>query len=182
MSIDRRIVSILYYNGITDVENVEKFIGEKDSYYEIIINGELKKLKIPGFNYTNKEFTSEEFLKSDEIDIVPVKVKKPKEKKIIENLEPLNNLESIAEKIEEETNELFTARVEIKTEEILENVKKLSFEEDLERTEKENEEILKSLETKKPKKPRVPKLSEKKIEIIESKKIDDDIDDFLTTI
>jgi hypothetical protein len=34
MSIDRRIVSILYHNGITDVNEVQEFIGEKNNYYE----------------------------------------------------------------------------------------------------------------------------------------------------
>ena len=55
MSIDRRIVSILYHNDIFDIEAVEKFVGEKDNYYEIIIGGELKKLKIPGKKYEDED-------------------------------------------------------------------------------------------------------------------------------
>lgn len=52
MSIDRRIVSILYFNDI-NINKVEKFLGEKDNYYEVIVDGEIKKLKIPGKEYTN---------------------------------------------------------------------------------------------------------------------------------
>ena len=52
MSIDRRIVSILYFNDI-NINKVQKFLGEKDNYYEVIVDGEIKKLKIPGKEYTN---------------------------------------------------------------------------------------------------------------------------------
>jgi len=51
MSIDRRIVSILYYNDITDVNSVEEFIGENNGYYEVKVNGIINKLKLPGENY-----------------------------------------------------------------------------------------------------------------------------------
>jgi len=54
MSIDRRIVSILYYNNITDINNVEEFIGEKNGYYDIKINGKIKSLKIPDNEYTKR--------------------------------------------------------------------------------------------------------------------------------
>ena len=56
MTIDRRILSILYYNGIDDANKVEKFIGENDNFYEVIIDGELKKLKIPGKDYVEVLF------------------------------------------------------------------------------------------------------------------------------
>ena len=51
MALDRRILSILYYNDIVDVNDVEKFIGEKNGYYIVVVNGETKKLKVPGFFY-----------------------------------------------------------------------------------------------------------------------------------
>jgi hypothetical protein len=54
MGLDRRILSILYYNDIIDVNDVEKFIGEKDGYYIVVIKGEIKKLKVPGFVYTEE--------------------------------------------------------------------------------------------------------------------------------
>lgn len=156
MSIDRRIVSILYYNNITEVEKVEKFLGENNGYYNIIINGELKKLKIPGREYSEN-------------------IKKGKKQKI-QKLEPLNNLDEIAQKIEEDSKELFTIKTEVKI---------VSFDEELENSEKEKQKILEKLPDIKPKKeakPKQPKISNKKIEIVESKKIDDDLDDFLTTI
>ena len=52
MSIDRRIVSILYYNNITDINKVDEFIGENNGYYDIKINGKIKSLKIPDNEYT----------------------------------------------------------------------------------------------------------------------------------
>ena len=59
MAIDRRIVSILYYNGITDVNEIDKFIGESNGYYQVEINGEIKNLEIPGFHYNEKLSTEE---------------------------------------------------------------------------------------------------------------------------
>lgn len=52
MSIDRRIVSILYFNGINDIDKVQAFLGESNNYYKVIIDDEIKKLKIPGKIYT----------------------------------------------------------------------------------------------------------------------------------
>lgn len=170
MSIDRRIVSILHYNGINDVNKVEKFIGTNgENYYEILIDGKIEKLKIPGVEY---------------FEIPTVKDLESKIEQVNKNIEKLesftNNLEEVIESIKDSTkDQLFTTT-------IIEE-QKISFEEELEKTEKENEKILESLKETKPKtpkkpKPRTPKLSEKKIEIIESKNTDDDINDFLTTI
>ena len=55
MAIDRRILSILYYNGITDVNMINSFIGESHGYYQIEINGIIKNLKIPNFIYNDEE-------------------------------------------------------------------------------------------------------------------------------
>lgn len=52
MSIDRRILAILYFNNITDVNTVEKYLGPNGDHYEVIINGEVKKLKFPDKEYT----------------------------------------------------------------------------------------------------------------------------------
>lgn len=195
MSIDRRIVSILYFNGIKDVNKVEKFIGENNGYYEIIVNGDLKKLKIPGFNY---ETSSEEFLKAGMVDInsaikkVPginiVSIVKNEEKNTnIENLEyfeipTVKDLESKIEQVNKNIEKLEYSTDSTKDQ--FEEIQKTSFEEEIEKTEKENEEVLKSLkETKsKPKKSRSPKLSDKKIEIVDTKNIDDDLTDFINTI
>ena len=51
MSIDRRILAILYFNNITDVNTVEKYLGPNGDYYEVIVDGELKKLKFPDKEY-----------------------------------------------------------------------------------------------------------------------------------
>ena len=51
MPIDRRILSILYFNNIIDVNKIQQFLGEKDNYYEVKINDEIIKLEIPGYNY-----------------------------------------------------------------------------------------------------------------------------------
>jgi dGTP triphosphohydrolase len=52
MSIDRRILAILYFNNINDVNQVQKFLGPNGDYYEVMIDGELKKLKFPDKEYT----------------------------------------------------------------------------------------------------------------------------------
>jgi hypothetical protein len=70
MGLDRRILSILYYNDIVDVNDVEKFIGEKDGYYIVIVKGETKKLKVPGFVYPEEsvEEIFNEFELEDEFE------------------------------------------------------------------------------------------------------------------
>ena len=89
MSIDRRILSILYSNGINDVNAIEKFLGENNNYYEVIINGKLEKLKIPGKIYTE---VFQEKIKKEE---------KPKKEKITK-LETISNLEEIVKEIKKE--------------------------------------------------------------------------------
>ena len=93
MSLDRRIVSILYFNGISDVESVENFLGEKKGYYEIIINGEIKKLKIPGRYYPAEKIKKEEIKTEDKKEEIKEKIKVKKEKikkedKKIDNILP----------------------------------------------------------------------------------------------
>ena len=154
MSIDRRIVSILYYNNIFDIEEVEKFIGEKDDYYEVIINGEVKNLKIPGKDYF------------DEINIECEK-------------------EKVAERTFEE--ELLEAEKDAKQFSLF-NSKEISFEEEMKKSEEENDLFLekikeKTLEVKKiskVKKSEVKKdLIVKKDKKVVTKK---DIDDFMDII
>jgi hypothetical protein len=101
MGLDRRIVSILYYNDINDINKIEKFIGEnKDHLYEVIINGKVEKLKIPGYEYNE----SEKLFEETEIQINLESIKKPKEakkEKNIEKLESFANNFTITERKEE---------------------------------------------------------------------------------
>ena len=60
MSIDRRIISILYKNGITDVEKVQDFLGDKNNYYQIRMDNKIYNLQIPGRYYPNDEIIVEE--------------------------------------------------------------------------------------------------------------------------
>ena len=138
MSLDRRIVSILYYNNIFDVKSVEEFIGEKNNFYEIKIDGKIMKLEIP-----NKDYIPEKFV----IEFNDLPSKEYLEDKLIELTK---NYDAIKE------NQIKVAEL---------------FEEDLEKTEIEKKTILE----KKAK----PKISSKKIQIVDSKKIDDDLDDFI---
>ena len=203
MSLDRRIVSILYYNGIDDVKKVEKFIGEKEGYYEIMLDGKLMKLKIPGVEY---------------FEIPTVEDLESKIKKLDGNIEKLNKtfpevLETVVESARKE--QLFVV-TEIKItndsgsfgvigDTIRPNInlspgisgtsgvysdtpihmkkEEISFEEEMKKDEEEKKEVLKSIKKEtKPRKPRSPKLSDKKIEIIETKNIDDEFNDFIDSI
>ncbi len=129
MSLDRRIVSILYFNGITDIETVEHFSRVNEKYYEALVNGKFIRLRIQGKDY------------SDEI---------------------------------EEKNE------------IVQPIKETIFlkEEELEKNVAENKENLEKIKKEiKPKKPKNGlKISDKKIKIEESKKIDDDSDNFIDSL
>ena len=167
MSLDRRIVSILYFNGIDDVNKVEKFIGENNGYYEIIINGEFKKLQIPGIDYF--EIPTVEYLE-EKIEQVNKNIGQ------LESQSFTNNLEDVIESIKESDNQYFTTTIVTEIKEIPKEEN--SFEKELEKTEEENKKVLETI--KKEIKPR--KRSNKKIEIIESKKLDDDIDDFIDFI
>ena len=64
MAIDRRILSILYANGISDVNKVQEFLGEKNNYYEIKINNEIRKLRIPGYTYNDVDNVLENAIES----------------------------------------------------------------------------------------------------------------------
>jgi hypothetical protein len=155
MSIDRRMVSILLQNNI-EVNKVEKFIGiNKENYYEIMINGKVEKLKIPGVDYSKyeKEISTVEHLENQvkQLD------------KNIEKLESFTNIEDVVEHIKKD--QLKTPKEEA-----------ISFEEELEKTEKENQEILEVL-----KKDTKPKTKRSK-KIIKTKNTDDEVDDFLDTI
>jgi hypothetical protein len=136
MSLDRRIVSILYYNNIFDVNSVEEFIGEKNNFYEIKIDGKIMKLEIP-----NKGFEFNEVIES------------------------VNN------------NKLLSSKIEIIDEDILPQPEILQ--QNLETQKVENiEEKVKIEKIKKTN----PKISNKKIQIVDSKKVDDDFDSFINII
>jgi hypothetical protein len=143
MSLDRRIVSILYYNNIFDVNSVEEFIGEKNNFYEIKIDGKIMKLEIP-----NKGFEFNEVIES------------------------VNN------------NNLLTTKIEIIDEDILPQPEILqqnleTLQQNLETQKVENiEEKVKIEKIKKTN----PKISNKKIQIVDSKKVDDDFDSFINII
>lgn len=161
MGLDRRLVAILFYNGINDVTRVEKYLGRKDDYLEVIIDGKLEKLKIPGILYPDNIISTEfEIEKTD--------------KNVLEKMETFtNNLEEVVESIKKSENDLFTTKIVTET-------KELSFEEELEKTEKENQEVLKSIKKEKPK---IEKKTEKrKTKIVELKELDNDIDNFIDSI
>ena len=177
MSLDRRIVSILYYNNIVEVESIEKFTRVNDDYYEAIINGKFEKLKVPGKEYKMDETIYTDF---DEVHIImneeEPNVEEPKKeiKKIVKKIE---EIKKIQESIFEKKKEIAVLLKEKEINEIL------SFEEQLKNDEKEKEIILEKInEEIKPDKPKNPKISGKKLKIVESKNIDDDINDFIDTI
>ena len=140
MAIDRRILSILYANGINNINDVQEFLGEKNNYYEIKINNEVTKLKIPGYTYFDAS----------------------------------NEIENVIEAIEKEPI----------------NVEKFTFEEELEKSDKENEKLLEEIKNIKVEEPKVeePKVDKPKKETKprsntkrskQDKKIDDDLDNFI---
>ena len=194
MSLDRRIVSILYYNNIFDVNNVEEFIGEKDNFYEIKIDGEIRKLEIPGKEYIYeylidinddtlekrifsipigaitrqeaednikimKEYKNETF-EDESFEEIKLPTKQYIENKLIELEKNYNNISHL-----EKTDD----QIEISGKS---NLVFESFEEELEKTEIEKNKIFE-------KSKRSPKISDKKIKIVDPKKIDDDLDDFI---
>lgn len=182
MSIDRRIVSILYHNGIFDLEDVEKYVGEKNNYYEVIINGELKKLKIPGYKYDVKTEHEEKIkIQREEIaetlsqvvneDNTPYFSEKFVKEKILRiESEPDAFFEEEMKKSDEENN-LFLEK--IKENEYKEIFNQPTLEEVVEETNFIVKEVVKTVEVKKP---------VKKTKKVEPKKTEDDIDDFLNTI
>jgi len=183
MSIDRRIVSILYHNGIEDVNKVEKFIGENNNYYEIIIDGELKKLIIPGYEYKidssiktedlkQEIFVKDEFLeveksiKENKLFTVTEKIVEVEvEHSIIENLEKEEDFALIDLDVWKETNSIADL-VEFKENKNEENVVVEPV------VDKQKKEVKK--EIKKEVKVEAKKEVKKTV-----KKIDNDIDDFI---
>ncbi len=189
MSIDRRIVSILYHNGIFDLEDIEKFVGEKDNYYEIIIDGELKKLQIPGYKYDElSQFEIEKKSKREELAEMLSQV-------VDENDKPYFNTEWVKEKIlriepeisfedemkkNDDENTAFLEKIKedevqsLPKEEVKEIFKQPELEEIVEEI-KENKKLIVAKTEVKVTKPKPQKNTTKK-------KPNDDIDDFMNTI
>jgi hypothetical protein len=170
MSLDRRIVSILYYNNIFDVNKVEEFIGEKNNFYEIKIGGKIKKLEIP-----SKEYNPENYFN----DLNNVTFEKRTFIIPVSDISEQDAKESIKQLMKEYNDDIELNQFDIVVDDIKEN-KKLkateSFEKDLKNSEIEKKTIL-----EKSKKSN-PKISSKKIQIVDSKKIDDDLDDFINIL
>ena len=170
MSLDRRIVAVLYFNDLYDINSVENFTRINEDYYEAIVNGKLEKLKVPGKDY---------FVDIEELPEVKEKVKTSIKKKEAFVQKPIEEqFITVEDEIKKEP--IFT-KIEIVVNEVYNEIlpkNEISFEEELEKTEKENKKFLE--EIKKPEK--IKKVSERKLKIIESKKIDDDINDFIDSI
>ena len=161
----KQIVTLLYLNGITDFTKVEKYLGMNDEgYYEIIYDGELRKMRMPGVVYS-EDIASKEYIeeKIEELD---------------QNIEKNDFIfpDSLDSAVESAKNQDVTVHIETYT-----MVNDNSFEEELEKTEKENEKFLEKVKDE-PTKKKESKISGKKIKIVESKDIDDGIDDFINTI
>ena len=170
MSLDRRIVAVLYFNDLYDINSVENFTRINEDYYEAIVNGKLEKLKVPGKDY---------FVDIEELPEVKEKVKTSVKKKEAFVQKPIEEqFITVEDEIKKEP--IFT-KIEIVVNEVYNEIlpkNEISFEEELEKTEKENKKFLE--EIKKPEK--IKKVSERKLKIIESKKIDDDINDFIDSV
>jgi hypothetical protein len=183
MSIDRRIVSILYHNEIFDIEDVEKFIGENDNYYEVIIDNELKKLKIPGYKYDinteNEEKTkiqraeiAETLLHIVNEDNIPYFSEEWVKEKIL-IIESENSFEEEMKKSDDE-NAAFLEK--IKEDEVKEIFKQPSLEEMIKEVKENKKLVATKVEIKSNTK------TTKKPKNVVIKKTDDDIDDFMNTI
>ena len=183
MSLDRRIVAVLYFNDLYDINSVENFTRINEDYYEAIVNGKLEKLKVPGKDY---------FVDIEELPEVKEKVKTSIKKKEAFVQKPIEEqFITVEDEIKKEP--IFTKTItqfmdkekitEIVVNEVYDeivNKNEISFEEELEKTEKENKKFLEEIKPEKNKKNN--KVSERKLKIIESKKIDDDINDFIDSI
>jgi len=99
MPVDRGIIAILYYNNITDIDKVEDFIGEKNGYYEIKINGKIEKLKIPDISYVEHIEDVE-----DVEDVIKVIYKEDTYEKELEY--ELEKIKISSNKIEEESKRI----------------------------------------------------------------------------
>jgi hypothetical protein len=113
MSIDRRILTILYYNNITDVNQVQKFLGPNGDYYEVIVDGELKKLKYPDKDYTDDTNIFEKI--------------KEKIEEFVEDV--VEDVKEFVEEVKEDVIELFD-KVEEEIKEDVEEIEK-TVEEDI---------------------------------------------------
>jgi len=192
MSIDRRIVSILYYNDIFDIEDVEKFVGEKDNYYEIIIDGELKKLKIPGFVYPNDERIMELKEKMKKTVELAKDLREPENEEEQKELDDIyNDIQDLGNFLDEIKNsnpvkDFFEDEMKKNDEEnaaFLEKMKEDEVKEifkqpELEKVVEEIKENKKLVVTKTEVKVTKPKVTKN----VKTKKPDIDIDDFMNTI
>jgi len=85
MGLDRRILSILYFNDIVDVNDVEEFIGEENKYYIVKVKGEIKKLKVPGVSYDDDVFSEFELEQEPpEVEYKDTFVQKTVEEELLE--------------------------------------------------------------------------------------------------
>jgi len=101
MSIDRRILTILYFNNITDVNQVQKFLGPNGDYYEVIVDGELKKLKYPEKDYSEVDTNIFETIKEKIEEFVEDVVEDVKEFVV----EVKEDIVELVDKVEEEVKE-----------------------------------------------------------------------------
>jgi len=175
MGLDRRILSILYYNDIVDVNDVEEFIGEENGYYIVKVSGENKKLKVPGVDYPEEEV--EEIFA--EFDLEEIFIDEP-----VEPIEPIEN-DTFVQKTTEESlleaeNESKKSLLSVKTEVIITETEVDPIEPDTV-NEPVNEPVKPVKEKKKPKAKSKAK-PKKKTTKITTKKIDDDFDDFIKTV
>jgi len=125
MSLDRKVLIILNHNGIYDVNTIEKFIGLNNNYYQVVINGKIVNLKIPGITY------SEEILTEELLDEIKDEIKD----EILD--EVVNNEVEIKDEIKDEIldevkDDIFvaseTVSYEILDEQIVEDSKKEEIE------------------------------------------------------
>ena len=189
------MVSILHYNGIYDPTKIEKFLGKNEDYYEVMIDGKIEKLKIPNFQHIEEGLQKKlgkihKFEEIEEIVLPSIEELESQIKQLDKNIEKLeklesftNNLEEVVEHIKKDHPLLVTTKI-IKIP-VVPKEEVVSFEDELKKSEIENEEFLESVKKEvKPKTKKVTKPKTKKIEAIESKekKIDDDINDFIDTI
>ena len=192
MSIDRRIVSILYYNDIFDIEEVEKFLGENNNYYEIMIYGKVKKLKIPGYKYEELSEDKFEIQREEIVELLSqskTEEHKPdeewiEEKILIVDSEIEDYFEEEMKKTENENNLFLEKMKEEKEESAKEDKKLISKVTTITKCDVEPKKVeTKKVEIKKPE-PKKVEIKKHSIPIKPEKKVTTkkDIDDFMDTI
>ena len=144
MPIDRRVLSILYHNDIKDANKIEKFIGQNEKYYEVVMNGEIVKLKIPGVVYD--DVVDVNSLKKNLIDKVEKTIELSKDLKKPETEEQQKIIDEIYDEIED-MKEILDSVPEQKNENILKT------------------DIVEKVEKAIEKKPKIVKTSVKKEEV-----------------